>query len=55
MTRPLDASDKRPGPDGLPDERTKGIDVIGSAESIIFPALEELFRIRQTTVQQKRR
>jgi hypothetical protein len=50
MTRPLDASDKRPGPDGLPDERTKGIDVIGSAESIIFPALEELFRIRQTTV-----
>jgi hypothetical protein len=41
--------DPRQGFDGPPDERTKKIDVIGGA-NIIFPELEELFRIRRRVV-----
>lgn len=45
MTRPLDASARRPGFDGPPDERAKGIDVIGSAESIAIPAIRKLLAL----------
>lgn len=43
---------RRPGQgfDSPPDERTKRIDVIGNAETVIFPSLVDIFRIKQRTV-----